>query len=115
MTPEIGGPYRWERPGDAPPRVERLTIDEVESGSVIPRLMRWQREFMLEVMEREFVIDRITVTRAATLRRPAPDPPRTVPWGVVPCGRPRPGMGVAVPNTGRVTMRNVTPRLERRR
>lgn len=115
MTPEIGEPYRWERPGDAPPRIERLTIEEAEAGSCIARLARLHREFLLEVMERELVIDRITVARAATLRRPAPDPPRTPPWGVVPCGRPRPGMGVAVPNTERVTMRNVTPRLERRR
>lgn len=115
MTAESGASYRCTPPALRSVRVERLTIDEAESGSVIPRLMRWQREFMLEVMEREFVIDRITVTRAATLRRPAPDPPRTVPWAVVPCGRPRPGMGVAVPNTERVTMRNVTPRLERRR
>lgn len=119
MTAEIGAPYRRALHAERSVhversvRVERLTIDEAESGSGIARLMRWQTEFMLEVLDGALVLDRLAV--ALSERFPRPDPPRRTPWGVVPCGRPRAGMGVAVPNTDRVTMRNVTPRLERRR
>lgn len=113
MTAESGTSYRWTPPALRSARVERLTIDEAESGSGIARLMRWQTEFMLEVLDGALVLDRLAVALAE--RFPRPDTPRPAPWEVVPCGRPRPGMGVAVPNTERVTMRNVTPRLERRR
>lgn len=113
MTPEVGVPYRWTPAGDAPPRVERLTIEETESGSGIARLARLHREMVLARLDRESTLDLMLAVIEAGFRRP--DPPRPAPWAVVPCGRPRPGMGVAVPNTERVTMRNVTPRLERRR
>lgn len=115
MTPEIGGPYMWARPGDVAARMERLTIEEAEAHSGIARLACLHREMVLARLDRESTLGRMIAVLEAGFRRPAPDPPRTAPWGVVPCGRPRVGMGVAVPNTERVTMRNVTPRLERRR
>lgn len=113
MTPEIGEPYRWARPRDAAARIERLTIEETESVSGIARLARLHREMVLARLDRDSTLDRMIAVLEAGFRRP--DPPRPAPWAVVPCGRPRAGMGVIAPNTDRATIRNVTPRLEIRR